>query len=198
MRRWTGWLGAVAASAVTLVAAHADQPSAHQAAPVVAPPVVPSPVVPPPGAPSAEALALARTVVEASGAGGMNTMSGLDLPVGKLRRELGATTPPQVKAVMTEAVFPTLFDHTDELTNLQVKSYATLLSVDDMKAIIAFYNSPAGKDMLRARAAIGQTNMTRAFKLVNSLNMDFRANVKIVAKAHGWPTNDGPMMTPLP
>jgi len=184
MGRWRGWIGAVAVIAATFCAANADQPSARPGAPA--------------GAPSAEALALARTLVEATSAGGMNTMSGLDLPVGNLRKELGATSPPQVKAVMTEAVFPTLFDHSDALTDLQVKSYATLLSIDDMKAIIAFYNTPAGKEMLRTRPAIAQTNVTRAFKLVDNLNPALRASVASTAKAHGWTINNGPMMTPIP
>jgi hypothetical protein len=167
MGRLAGRLVAIAVLVMVVAAAHADQPPA----------------------PSAEALSLARTLVTETQAGGIATMNGIQFPAATLAKDVGATGREQVKAVMAEAFFPTMFDHSDDLTEIQVKSYATVLSIDDMKAAIAFFGTPAGKDLVRLRSSIMRTNATRAHLLMQKINAELKANMDATAKAHGWTSN---------
>ncbi len=136
-------------------------------------------------APSAEALKLARTLTEKSGGGRLGTMEGLSLPMARLVREL-QVGPAHGNAIIHEVIMPTLYDHVDDLTAIQVQSYATNLTVDDMKAAIAFYDSPAGRDLVRMRTRITTGNMEGVSKLIDSLQPEFEKRTDAVLKAHGW------------
>lgn len=147
-----------------------------------------SPAMPPAAstaAPSPEALALARTLVEKSGTGRMGAMNGLSLPMARVMHEL-AVGQEHSASVIHEAIMPTIMDHEDELTDIEVHSYAATLSVDDMKAAIAFYETPAGKDLVQARSQIMMANMGGVNALFEKLMPDFRAKTDEVLKTHGW------------
>lgn len=137
--------------------------------------------------PTAEALALARTLVEKSGVGGQAAMTGLIIPPPGYIASLGVTQPQQVQAVTHDAVMPTLGDHADALTDIQVKSYATLLSVPEMKAAIAFFDSPAGQNLAKFRGPRIQGEMAKATALIAKLEPEITAQASAVAHAHGWP-----------
>lgn len=143
----------------------------------------------PSAAPSAEAIATARILVEKSAAGGVATLNGLALPFPRLMKEIGVTDPSHFGVLIHEAVMPVVNEHSDELTDIQVKATASLLSVADMKAAIAFYDSPAGQDLIRLRFTLLQTNMAQASGLIDKLKPDITAQAQSVRKAHGWSTN---------
>jgi hypothetical protein len=168
---------AVAARAQTLASPAPAQP------PAVAPAVSPALG----GAPSAEALALARTLVQESGVGGQAAMNGMVVPPPGYLASLGVTDPRQAAVVAHDAVMPDLGDHADALTDIQVKSYATLLSVPEMKAAIAFFGSPAGKNYVKIRDSRVQDEMSKASALIAKLEPEITAQVSAVARAHGWP-----------
>jgi hypothetical protein len=140
-------------------------------------------------APSAQALSLARTLVTETQAGGAWTMNGIQFPAATIAKDVGAEGREQIKTVMSEAFFPTMFNHFDDLTEIQVKSYATVLSIDDMKAAIEFFGSPAGKDLIRLKSQIMRTNATRTYMLMGTITAELQASIKSTAKAHGWPSN---------
>jgi hypothetical protein len=139
-----------------------------------------------PPAPSAEALALARTLVTDTHVGGAATMNGIEFPARSIATDVGAADRLQTKTVMSEAFFPTMFNHSDDLTEIAVKSYAAVLSIDDMKAAIAFFDSPAGKDLLRLRERILRTNATKTFLLLGKVNGELKDSIAATVKAHGW------------
>jgi hypothetical protein len=154
---------------------------------------------PPP--PSAEALRLARTLTEKSGGGRLATMNGMSLPISKVIRQLHVG-PAHAEVVMHEALFTVLEEHSDDLTNIQAMSYATTLSIDDMKAAIAFYDSPAGKDMVKYRNKMVMATTVGVMQLFEKLQPAFAAKTEEVLKAHGWthmspPTESAPQGIPM-
>ena len=138
-------------------------------------------------APSPEALSLARSLVEKSGATGQMVMAGLIMPPPGFMTSLGVTEPQQVQAISHDAVMPALGDHESALTDIQVKSYASLLSVADMKAAIAFFDSPAGMKFVRARHNRVQDEMAKGSELIAKFQPEIEEQVKAVSHAHGWP-----------
>ncbi len=165
---------------------HIDQTAAWAALLVLAmcTHVVRSQTVP---TPNPEALSLARALVAKSDAGGQVAMAGLIMPPPAYLAELGITDPRQVQAVSHEAIMPTLGDHQDALTDIQVRSYATLLSTADMKAAVAFYDSPAGKKFVQLKYGHMSANMAGASALIEKLRPEIEAQARVVARAHGWP-----------
>ncbi len=138
-------------------------------------------------APTADALALARTLVEKSRVGGQVAMSGLVMPPPGYIASLGVTDPMQAQVVAHDAVMPALGDHADALTDIQVRSYATLLSVPEMKAAIAFFDSPAGHNFVKVRGSRIQDAASQASALIAKLEPEITAQASAVARAHGWP-----------
>lgn len=140
----------------------------------------------PPPAPSAEALSLAHTMIKALGQDGPATMNGMMLPISDILKQIGVSGPEQGKAVYREAIMPVLMNHPDVFSDIQAQSYATVLSVDDMKAIIAFYQTPAGKDLVRARSRVFQADSAAVANYLPSLMPEMQAKAAEVFKAHGW------------
>ncbi len=136
-------------------------------------------------APNPDSAALAATLVDKSQAGDLNAMSGLIVPFPRLMREMGVTDPRHFPAIVHEAVMPVLNDHSDDLTDIQVRTYASLLSPADMKAAIAFYDSPAGKSLVRAKFKLLQTNMAQGGALLDRLTPEIQRKAQQVLKAHG-------------
>jgi len=167
----------------------------------------PSPPAAPPGAPSAdgaaaaapapspEALKLAQILTEKSGGGGLNTMSGLSLPMARMMHEL-RVGPVHANVVIQQAILPTLSDHKDALTAIQAQSYATNLSIDDMKAAIAFYESAAGQAFVGARGHLQMANMAGVSKLFETLMPEFEKRTDEVLARNGW-TKMPPMQDPM-
>ena len=140
-----------------------------------------------PAAAQPDAIALARTLVEKSGVGGEGAMAGLVPPVPDYLHQLGVTAPDQIRVLAHDVVMPTLSDHAADLTEIQVKSYAALLSVADMKAAIAFYDSPAGQDFVKYRYRRVQADIPQGEALIERLRPEIEARAQAVAHAHGWP-----------
>jgi hypothetical protein len=151
--------------------------------------------------PSAEAISLARTLTEKTGGGRLATMNGMSLPISKVMRQLHVG-PAHAEAVMHEALFTVLESHSDDLTSIQVMSYATTLSIDDMKAAIAFYDSPAGKDLVKYHNKMVMVSTAAVMQLFDKLQPEFAARTEEVLKRHGWthmsaPTDSAPMGAPV-
>jgi len=99
--------------------------------------------------------------------------------------EMGITDRRQFRAVVDSAFVPTLGDHADDLTGIQVKSYATLLSVDDLKAANAFYASAAGQDLIKLRYKVQQKNAAGLHELLETLKPEITKKTQDALAAHG-------------
>ena len=109
------------------------------------------------------------------------------LPVPDYLRQLGVTAPNQVRVLAKEVVMPALGDHSEDLTAIQVISYATLLSVPEMKAAIAFYDSPAGLNFVKTKSLRARANLPEGAALISQLRPEIQLRAGEVARTHGWP-----------
>jgi hypothetical protein len=136
--------------------------------------------------PSAEAMKLARTL-----AGYLDTGSAKDKPwlvpaIENLLRQMEVVQRDWAKAVVDDGIFPVLDKHKDELLDAEADAYAETLSLDDLKGAVAFFGSPAGQAMLKARPAVLQYDRDAVDALFTRLKPEFAAKVKDVMKAKGW------------
>jgi hypothetical protein len=136
--------------------------------------------------PSAEALSLAKIFVAKTTNGDIASYNFLALPMSKLMHEMGVSGPDQSKAILREAIVPVLAKHSDELTDIQAKTAASVLSVDDLKAALAFYATPAGAHYLQVQQPLRQLNLAALSQLFETLRPEFEAKTAEVMKAHGW------------
>ncbi len=144
-------LAAVPSLAQTAPAPATGAPAAAPAAPATLPapvPALPQPEVPP------EKLAMARQVVLASGMG-----RSFEPMVPQLEEQIPAVitrTRPElskdVGAVLTQ-LHPEFSKKTDEMIDIAARIYARRLSDEDLKATVAFFDSPAGTQLRRGPAA---------------------------------------------
>jgi len=136
--------------------------------------------------PSPEAVSLARTLVDKSSDGDVAALNFLGPPMVGLLTELGFVRPEQFKTVVDEVIIPVLKQHQPELNEIQAQSYAALLSVDDMKGAIAFYDSAAGRDLVRIHAPRLAMNLAGVSQLLETLKPQIEARANETLKAHGW------------
>ena len=96
-------------------------------------------------APTPEAMSLARELVNRTNADRASTIQGLSGPMVGFLQQIGIRQPDRAQALVQEAVLPVLNEHFDEFLEIEAKSYASLLSVPDMTAALAFYAARLGK-----------------------------------------------------
>jgi hypothetical protein len=141
---------------------------------------------PSPAPPSPAALALARTLVTKSSNDDIATLSFLYPPLARFLRVMGLLDPDRSMIVIREAIFPVLKQHRAEIDELQAQTYAARLTMDDMKAAIAFYETPAGVDYVRMQSAVLKLDSAGVNQLLATLMPEIEAKAKVVMKAHGW------------
>ena len=116
------------------------------------------------------------------------TMNGLSLPLANVIKQLHLR-PDQARQAMNTVLMPVLTNHTDELSEIQARSYASVLSTDTMKTAIAFYDSPAGQAFVAARGRMTRMNMQAVQSLFETLMPEFQAKADVVFKADAAPKN---------
>jgi hypothetical protein len=136
--------------------------------------------------PSPEALKLARDLVTRTEGDRAATLQNMSAPMVGMMQQMGVTQPDRAQALVNEALLPLLSDHYDDLLAIQSKSYASALSVDDMKAAIVFYDSPAGKDFIRAQPALAKSKLTGMTQWMGGLQPEMQSRIQATMKAHGW------------
>jgi hypothetical protein len=140
----------------------------------------------PPAPPSPQALALARTLVAKSSNDDVAALSFLYPPMARLMMRANLLDPDRVMIVTREAMLPVLRKHKAEIDAFQAETYASILTVDDMKAAITFYDTPAGADYVRSWAPVLKLNRAGIDKLIDTLKPEIDAEAKVVMKKHGW------------
>lgn len=137
-------------------------------------------------APSPEALALARELVVKTAGDRDATLQSVSGPMVGMMQQMGTRQQDRAQAMVQEAVMPVLTAHYDDLLTLRVKSYASVLSVEDMKGISAFYNTPAGQSLIRAQPQLAQATVTGMTQWMSGLQPELQTKIQQVLKAHGW------------
>lgn len=96
----------------------------------------------------------------------------------------------QAQVIVQEVVMPLLTSHFDDLLDIQALSLAAVLGADDLRAITAFYESPAGRRLVAAQPRLTQALLVGIRQWVATLMPEMQAKIAQAAKARGW-TPDG-------
>lgn len=137
-------------------------------------------------APSPEALALAREMVAKTGGDRDATLQSMSAPMVGFMRQLGIQDPARAQVLVAEVVMPIITAHYDDLVTRESAAYAQTLSLADLKAIIAFYNTPAGQDLIAAGPGLAQAKITAVTQWMGALQPEMMTRMQEVMKAHGW------------
>ena len=135
---------------------------------------------------SPETLALARALVAKTNTGDIATLGWLSFPMVRLLGQVGAVGPEQSKAVMHEAILPVLSQHSAELAEIQAKTYAALLTPDELKAATGFYSTPEGQHLIAIHGPLLQLNLVAVTQLLETLKPEIQEKAQATIKAHGW------------
>jgi hypothetical protein len=136
--------------------------------------------------PSPAALALARTLVAKGSSDDIAALSCLYGPMARVWHLANFLDPDRSMIMVREAMLPVLQKHKAEIDAFQAETYASILTMDDMKAAIAFYDTPAGRDYVRSWGPVLKLNKAGLDKLIATLKPEIDSEAKIVMKKHGW------------
>jgi len=139
-----------------------------------------------PGTTNPEALTLARQLVLKAEGDRNTTIQSISTPMVGMMQQMGVRDPAQAQALVSEAIIPVLQEHFDQLLTIEAQSYASVLSVDDLKAAIAFYDSPAGQDMIRAQPQLAQAKITGMTQWMGTLRPELQTKIQAMMQAHHW------------
>ena len=134
----------------------------------------------------AATLALAKQLVAKTAGDRDQVITSLSAPMVGFMQQMGINDPTKAKQLVDEAIMPLLREHYDELVDIQAKSYAQALTPDDLKATLAFYDTKAGQDLVRAQPALAQARVAGLTQWMGTLQPEMQARVAKIAKAHGW------------
>ena len=136
--------------------------------------------------PGAAAMSLARALVAKIDTGEITAVPGLGMAMAQFMPDLHITPREHVRTVFAEAVVPVLRKHAATFREIEARSYARDMSLDDLKAINAFYDSPAGLALLRMHAGLLKLNMAGLQQLLQTLKPEIASKVDEDLKARGW------------
>ncbi len=130
-------------------------------------------------------LKLARDVVAASQGDRGALLNGMTAPMVAMMKQHGLTQD-QAQVLVQEAVLPSFNAHYDELLDIVAQGYAATLGKDDLRAIAAFYASPAGKHMIAAQPQLTGVLLTGIQQWAATVKPEMLSNVQKAVAAHGW------------
>lgn len=146
----------------------------------------------PPAAPKVDPqhLTLARTVAEISQGNRDALLAAMRAPmvaiVDQAMRQNGVTAPDKAKILTEEVLMPILAAHYGEFLDTQALTYGAVLSTEDLRAIAAFYATPAGRRFIEARPKLTEGTLIAARRWVDVLMPELQAKAVEAARAHGW------------
>ena len=133
-----------------------------------------------------EALALAKQLVAKIEPNPQQTVAQLGGSMVGLMQQMGIKDPEQAKTLVQEALLPLLSEHIGELVDRSAANYAETLSMDDLKATIAFYDTKAGQDLINAQPVLAQRRVQSLTAWMGGLQPEMQTKVAAVMKQHGW------------
>jgi hypothetical protein len=177
LRTGVAGLALVLSAASGAFAQAAPRPAAPAAAPATADPAT---------------LKTAREVVGQMQGDRATTLAAMAAPMAGMMQGMGIREPDRAQAIVREAVLPLLTAHYDELLDIQARSFASVLSRDDLQAIGAFYASPAGRRLAAAQPQLAQAQMTGTTQWMQGLMPEIQAKIGQLVKTNGWGPGDKP------
>jgi uncharacterized protein len=133
------------------------------------------------------ALALAKDVMVAAGAA-QQFESVVPMMMGQMANAMASSAPPDkaqiIKDVM-KMMTPKFIERKQELLDQVAVIYAQNLSMDDMKGVLAFYNSPTGKKLIASQPTIQQQSMLVGQAWGQKLGMEMQQDIVNELKKRG-------------
>ncbi|MCE4222887.1 DUF2059 domain-containing protein [Methylobacterium sp. C25] len=133
-----------------------------------------------------ERLAAAKEVVAAAQGDRAAVLAAMKTPMVGMMQQMGIKEVDRAQIMVDEVVLPTLAAHYDDLLSVQALAFAAVLSKDDLKAVAAFYGTPAGKNMVKAQPQLSQAMLTGMQQWMGSLTPELRDKIAKASQAHGW------------
>jgi hypothetical protein len=133
-----------------------------------------------------ERLAAAKEVVAAAQGDRAAVLAAMKAPMVGMMQQMGIKEQDRAQVMVDEVVLPTLASHYDDLLSVQALAFAAVLSKEDLKAVAAFYATPAGRNMVKAQPQLSQAMLTGMQQWMGSLAPELREKIAKAAQAHGW------------
>ncbi len=140
--------------------------------------------------PSPEATRLADEIIAKTSANRQATIRAMSAPMVGMMQQFGVHQPDRAKTMVDEVIMPMLSAHIDELFALQARSYAVTFSVDDLKGLNAFYDTPAGRDVLALQPKLSSSLISNTTQWLRALSPELQTKMQAAIKAHGWDKDD--------
>ncbi|GJE58918.1 DUF2059 domain-containing protein [Methylobacterium trifolii] len=133
-----------------------------------------------------ERLAAARDVVRRAQGDRAALLEAMTAPMIGMVRQMGLDDAAKAQVVVREVIMPILAAHYEELLSVQALSFAAVLPKEDLQAIAAFYDTPAGRNLVKVQPQLSQAMLTGMQKWLGTLTGEMQAKIAEAAKAHGW------------
>ncbi len=133
---------------------------------------------------------MARDMVAKTGGDRNTTLQSIGAPMVGFMQQIGVKDPQRAQVLVQEVVMPIVTEHYEGLVDLQARAYAQTLSIPDMQATLAFYDTPAGRDLIAAGPKLAQARVTSITQWMSGLQPEMMAKMQSVIKAHGWDKPD--------
>ncbi len=134
----------------------------------------------------AATLAAARDVITKMQPDRTALLASMAAPMVPLVQQMGVREPDRAQVLVKEVILPTLTANYDALLDSQAKSYASVLSVSDLKALAAFYDTPAGRSFVAAQPRLAQAQLASTTAWMQGIAPEMQAKLGTAIKAHGW------------
>lgn len=140
----------------------------------------------PASAQDATTLAAAREVVAKMQPDRTAMLASMAAPMVPLIQQMGVREADKAQVLVQEVILPTLTANYDKLLDSQAKSYASVLSVTDLKGVAAFYDTPAGRNFVAAQPQLAQAQLAATTSWMQGIAPELQAKLQQSIKAHGW------------
>lgn len=133
-----------------------------------------------------ERLAAAREVIKNAQGDRKAVLSAMRVPMVGMVQQMGLKEPEKAKVLVDEVIMPILESHFDELLSMQALSFAAVLPTEDLKAIAAFYETPAGRNLVKAQPLLAQAQLTGLQQWLGTLRGEMQDKIAAAQQSHGW------------
>jgi hypothetical protein len=135
---------------------------------------------------SPEALGLAKQLIAKIEPNPQQTINQLGGSMVGLMQQMGIKNPEHAQIIVQEAIMPLLSEHIGGLVDRSAEAYAETMSVEDLKAIIAFYETKAGQDLIKAQPLLAQRRIQGITAWMGEMQPEMQTKIAAILKQRGW------------
>lgn len=133
-----------------------------------------------------EALGLAKQLTAMIEPNPQQTISQLGGSMVGMMQQMGIKNPEHAQVIVHEALMPVLSQHIGDLVDRSAKVYAETVSVEDLKAVIAFYETKAGQNLIKAQPLLAQRRLQAMTAWMGDMQPEMQTKIAAILKQRGW------------